>query len=164
MSFWDVFDYIQKNLMANPKLGVLLAILAQVFPVTAVQVYAVGALIAVDTITGIMAAKARGEEIRSTVARKKTSSKIMGHLILVLSAAATVPLLGSNVVLMGIFGLISSWECLSILENSSDLGFIDKELLERSSLVKFLQAVGSKQIAQTIAESAPVKKEEDQAP
>jgi phage-related holin len=123
----EFLEYLRKHLTAHPAFTGALAVISQVFPLSQVQLYAIGFLILVDTLTGMAAARSRGEVVRSRKARQMTLSKTMAHMVMVFSASVTVPLFDTHIILTGVIGMIASWELLSILENLQDLGVIKEE-------------------------------------
>lgn len=125
----------------------LISSLAVIAPVKGIMV-AVGALIFFDLVTGVMAARKRGERITSAALRR-TISKLVVYQMSVLSGFILETYLISDIVPIAklVAGVIGMVECLSVAENMKTVTGVD--------ITQIFKKLGSQN------DRSPPKREED---
>lgn len=97
----------------------------------------VGFLIFADLLTGIMAARKRGEKITSAAMRRTVSKLAVYHIVILAGFLTEVYMIDNAIAISKIAaGIIGITELLSILENSS-------VILEQNVFKKLIKILGS---------------------
>lgn len=132
-SFRDSMTHLFATVTQHPQAAVVGAVIGAVIaqsyktlPIELPTVIAIGALVFIDTRTGIKAAKKRGEDILSGILRVRLCNKAAAYSELYIAglAARTISANAGSTLYGMLMGIIASVEIWSILENLHATGQI----------------------------------------